>query len=57
MRVSIKIEVDYDSASVDEEDILMELDRGIDRAVQDGLLTGATSAIVDSWKQDIKSRG
>jgi hypothetical protein len=45
MRVKITIDVDYDSSSVDEDDILNELDREIERAVSDGMLTGATAAI------------
>ncbi len=50
MRIKITIEVDYDEATVtSEERLVLALEREVDRAIQEGLLTPSGEEVVDGF--------
>lgn len=54
MRIKVTLRVDYDESSVEGDDIIMELEREVTRAIETGMLTGATAAVVDNYDLDIE---
>ena len=56
MIISVTIKIHYAENSVkSEDDIIQELEREVGRAVGNGMLTGATDAIVNYYDVTVKS--
>lgn len=54
MHIRITIDIVYDETSIfDEEELMRDLRRGVDRAVQRGLLTPSLEEIVDEYTVNI----
>lgn len=55
MRVRIVLDVDYDESSVrDQDDLVMALEREVERVIGDGMLTPSGEEIVDSYDFTVK---
>lgn len=55
MRVRIVLDVEYDESTVrDPEDLIMGLEREIDRAVNEGFLTPSGEEVINQFDTDIR---